>query len=102
MSESLSEDQLAELIHGGRINTSRSAVKKHQAKKIGSINNMTTKTQTSVPRPRDSTQKVDPTASTKELDQEWLKAEKEKAERNIVAQRQDKRRREEMRESSMF
>jgi hypothetical protein len=57
----------------------------------------------SVTRKRNSPAEVElPKSTGKEPDPEWLRTEKEKAERNIVALRQDKRRREEMREASRF
>lgn len=111
MSESLSEDELADLIHNGRINTPRSAAKRREAKtSISSMkkdnNKPKDKTQSGVPRPMDSSpQEVSELpipSSEKELDPEWLRVEKEKAERNIVTQTQDKRRREEMQEASKF
>lgn len=102
MSEPLSEDQLAELIRSGRISTSKSASKRGQTKRSNTINHKPTKTQTSASRVTDSPTGVDLTTTPKEVDQVWLKAEKEKAERNISAQRQDKRRIEEMREASRF
>lgn len=100
MSESLSEEQLAELMRSGRVNTSRSSAKRRQTKTSGS-SIKSTKAQTSVPRVTDSPRKVELNAS-KELDAEWLRTEKEKAERNMATERQDKRRREEMREASRF
>lgn len=103
MSESLSEDELAELIRSGRINTSRLATKRHQPKTSVSNRNNSNKTQESTTRKRDSPPKVEfPKSSGKEPDPEWLRTEKEKVERNIAALRQDKRRQEEMREASMF
>ena len=102
MSESLSEDRLAELMRSGRVNTSRSSAKRRQTKTRGSsINLKSTKAQTSAPREMDSPREVKLTTS-KELDMEWLRVEKEKAERNMAAERQDKRRREEKREASKF
>jgi len=98
MSESLSEEQLAELVRSGRVNTSRSSAKRRQTKTSGS---RSTKAQTSAQRAIDSPREVELTTS-KELDAEWLRVEKEKAERNMAAERQDKRRREEMREASRF
>lgn len=100
MSESLSEEQLAELIRSGRINTSKSAAKKRQTKK--SKSDQTETHEKSVPKVRDSPRQVEQT-TPKEPDPEWLRAEKEKAERNIAAQRQqDKRRRDELLEASRF
>jgi hypothetical protein len=102
MSESLSEDEVAELIRYGRINTSRSAAKRRQAKLRGSTNS-NAKTEASAPRARDSPGEVDlSTSSKKELDPEWLMAEKAKAERNIAAHRQNKQHRDEMQEASRF
>ena len=103
MSESLSEDELAELIHSGRINTSRLAAKRHQTKTSVSIRNRSNKTQESATIKRDSPLEGElPKSSGKEPDPEWLRTEKEKADRNIAALRQDKRRQEEMREASRF
>lgn len=103
MSESLSEDQLAEIIRSGRINTPKSAAaKRRQTKMSGTVNNKPIKAQTSGPRSSDSPRESNLTTSSKELDPEWLKAEKEKVERNIAAKRQDKRIREEMQEASRF
>ncbi len=102
MSESLSKDELADLIRHGRISTSRSAAKRRQAKLRVSANNKA-KTEASVPRARDSPLEVElPKSSEKEPDPEWLIAEKEKVERNIAAHRQDKRQRDEMQEASRF
>ncbi len=101
MSEPLSEEQLAELIRSGRISTSRSVAKRRQTKRNDSIN-MPTRTQTSAPRVADLPQVANLTTTAKEVDPVWLEAEKEKAERNISAQRQDKRRIEELREASRF
>ncbi|MHB2035956.1 MAG: hypothetical protein ACYCPW_04335 [Nitrososphaerales archaeon] len=101
MSESLSEEQLAELMRSGRVNTSRSSAKRFQTKTSSSINLKSTRAQTSAPRAIDSPREVELTTS-KEVDAEWLRAEKEKAERNIATERKDKRRREEMREASRF
>ena len=100
MNESLSEDELAELIRHGRINNSRSASKRNQTSKTGSPN---IKSQSSAPRPGNSPREAElPKASENEPDPEWLRAEKEKAERNIAAQRQDKQRRDEMQDASKF
>ena len=102
MSESLSEDELADLIRHGRINTSRSAAKRRQAKLRVSAKNKA-KTEASLPRVRDSPREVElPKSSEKEPDPEWLTAEKEKAERNIAAYRQNKQHRDEMQEASRF
>jgi hypothetical protein len=102
MSESLSEDEVAELIRHGRINTSRSAAKRRQAKLRDSTSS-NAKTEASVPRARDSPGEVElPQSSRKEPDPEWLMVEKEKAERNIVAYRQNKQHRDEMQEASRF
>lgn len=43
-----------------------------------------------------------PKPSGREPDPKWLKAEKEKAERNIAAVRQERQRRDEMKEASRF
>ena len=100
MSESLSEEELAELIRSGRINTSRSNSKRRQTKTSISKPN---RTQTSVKYTVHSPREVEISKSKgKEPDPEWLKTEKEKAERNIIAQRQDKQRQEEMQEASRF
>ena len=103
MSESLSEEELAELIRHGRINTSRSMAKRRQPKPSTTIN-IKPKAQVSVPHARkDSSPKIEVTEqSVKEPDSEWLKSQKEKAERNISAPRQDKQRRDEMQEASKF
>jgi len=61
------------------------------------------KTEASVPSARDSPREVElPKSLEKEPDPEWLIAEKEKAERNIAAHRQDRRQRDEMQEASEF
>jgi len=100
MSESLSEDELADLIRHGRISTSRSAAKRRQTKLRVNTNN---KAKASVPRARDSPREVELSkSSAKEPDPEWLIAEKEKAERNIAAHPQDRRQRDEMQEASRF
>jgi hypothetical protein len=102
MSESLSADEVAELIRHGRINTSRSAAKRRRAK-LRDRTNSNSKTEASVPRPRGSLPEVElPKSSKKEPDPEWLMAEKEKAERNIAAYRQNKQHRDEMQEASRF
>ena len=102
MSEPLSEDQLAELIRSGRISTSKSAAKRRQIRTRDSIYHKPTMAQTGARGAADSRQGVELNAAPKEVDPVWLEAEKEKAERNISAQRQDKRRMEEMREASRF
>ena len=111
MSESLSEDELADLIRNGRINTPRSTAKRRETKPSGvgvkkDDNKPRNETGTSVPRTNNSSsQKVDKLpkpSSGEEPDPEWLRAEKEKAERNIAAPSQDRRRREEMQEASKF
>lgn len=101
MSEPLSEDQLVELIRSGRISTSRSVLKKRQTRTIDITSFKPTKRQTSEPRTTDSLSEVT-TTSQKELDPEWLKTEREKAERNISAPRRDKRQQEEMRDASRY
>jgi hypothetical protein len=102
MSESLSEDELADLIRHGRINTSRSAAKRRQAK-LRDSTHIKERKETSVPRARDSPREVElPKSSEKEPDPEWLIAEKEKVERNIAAYRQNKQKRDEMQEASRF
>ena len=101
MSESLSEDELAELIRSGRINTSKSSAKKRNIKTNDSRKSKpVSRTSSSAVRevPRDEILAT----SDKALDPEWLKAEKERAERNIASEHQDKRRSEEMREASKF
>ena len=101
MSESLSEDELAVLIRSGRINTSKSSAKKRNIKTSASRKSKPiSRTSSSVVRevPREEI----PVTSDKELDPEWLMAEKERAERNIASEHQDKRRTEEMREASKF
>jgi hypothetical protein len=98
MSDSLSEEELAELVRHGRINTSRSEAKRRQIKK-------SSKKQTlpRVQRGRDAQPKIEvPGSSRKESDPDWLEAQKEKTERNIAAPRQDKQRRDEMQEASRF
>ena len=101
MSESLCEDELADLISHGRISTSRSAAKRRQAKLRVSTNNA--RTEASVPHVRDSPREAElPKSSEKEPDPEWLIAEKEKAERNVAAHRQDRRQRDELQEDSKF
>jgi hypothetical protein len=108
MSEPLSEDELAELIRSGRINTTRSEAKRRFAKKNSRINNASSgKAQRSASRARDLPQNAKLLAESisakhEEPDPEWLKIEKEKSERNIAAQRLDKRRLEEMQEASKF
>lgn len=111
MSESLSEDELADLIRNGRINTPRSAAKRRETKPTGDSvkkdnNEPRNEKRASVPGTSDrSSQKVGKspkTSSGDEINPEWLRAEKEKAERNIAAPSQDKRRREEMQEASKF
>ena len=98
MSESLTEDEVADLIRHGRISTSRSEAKRRQAKSRGSTNSKA-KSEASVPRVK----KVElPKSQGKEPDPEWLIAEKEKAERNIAAHRQSRRQRDEMQEASRF
>lgn len=101
MSESLSDDELAELIRGGRINTSRSAAKKRNMKTAKASKNEP-EHQMSSTRVNDPPRKVLLATSDKELDSEWLRTEKERVERNIAAEHQDKRRSEEMREASKF
>ena len=103
MSESLSQEELAELIRHGRLSTSRSSAKRRQAKASSSIDNKPKTPHVNITPARESPAKVEPSKlSEKEPDPEWLKAEKEKAERNIAAERQDKRRRDEMQEASRF
>jgi hypothetical protein len=101
MSDSLSEDELAELIRHGRINTSRAAAKRRSPRASSRDNNA--QSQPGAQRARESPQRADtPILSENEPDPDWLKAQKEKAERNIAAPREDKRRRDEMREASKF
>lgn len=101
MSESLSDDELAKLVRSGRINTSKASAKKRNVKTSNTSKNET-KQQVSLPRVRDPPREVAPASSDEELDPEWLRTEKERAERNIAAEHQDKRRSEEMREASKF
>ena len=100
MSESLTDDELAELIRNGRINTSKSAAKKRSMKSIDSSKSKPK--QQSPSAVREPSRDVVPTMPAKELDPEWLEAEKERAERNIASALQDKRRTEEMRDASKF
>ena len=113
MSESLSKEELAELIRSGRINTSKSATKRRQkTRTTSSSNNMNSdnsKPSTIRTRISDATDSLPrlvnlPTKSevVRDPDVEWLRAEKEKAERNIASPRQDKKRQEDMEEASRF
>jgi hypothetical protein len=94
MSDSLSEEELADLIRHGRINTSRSAARRNVKK--NSDQRRTT--------PQKQERAVSSTAgvSEKEPDPIWLREEKEKVERNVAASKQDKQRKDEMREASKF
>lgn len=97
MSESLSEEELQELIRHGRISTSKSAAKRRRV----------TRRDESRPiaqRPKLSAEKNTETSTVnkKETDSEWLRTQKEKSERNIATSLSDKQRREEMREASKF
>jgi hypothetical protein len=103
MSESLSEDELAELIRSGRINTARSEAARRRVRTGGRINSGSVRSQTNASS--DSPRKVELPKSSlvkEEPDPEWLRTEKEKAERNIAAKRLDKRHLEEMQDASRF
>jgi hypothetical protein len=95
MSDSLSEEELVELIRHGRISTSRSAARQKTNRKSSN----------QAPAPIQKQERiVSPVVEVpgKEPDPEWLKAEKEKAQRNIAASRRDRQRRDEMQEASRF
>ncbi len=109
MSEDLSEDELAELLRSGRINTPKSSAKRRQTKKrvAGIDNNKPSRAKTSVSMTRDAPREAELSEKTsaneeEEPDPEWLRVEKEKAQRNIASKRQDNLRREEMQEASRF
>jgi hypothetical protein len=97
MSDSLTEDEIAELVRHGRISTSKSAIQRQRRMKPQEKRNERPTTRkeatTVVPESPKSNGKLDP---------EWLKAQKEKAETNVAAQRLNKRQREEMQEASKF
>ena len=98
MSDTLSEEELSELVHHGRINTSRSEAKRRQIKKSSRK-----QTLPQVQRGREAPPRVGvPASSKKEPDPDWLEAQKMKVERNIATPRQDKQRRDEMQEASRF
>jgi len=101
MSESLSEDELAQLIRHGRINSSKSAKKRRPTKP--SISEISPPSQPARIHEKEPAQESGfPKSAAKEPDPEWLRAQKEKAKRNIAAVRQDRQKQDEMREASRF
>lgn len=101
MSETLSEEELAQLIRHGRINSSKKrAIKRNQTRSDFSEKKGTPA------QPRNQETRPPENVQSKqariEPDPEWLKAQKEKAERNIATARRDKQNQDEMREASRF
>jgi hypothetical protein len=103
LSESLTDDELAELVRHGRINTSKSTVKRHQTKTKPDVNKK--EHHGFIESRKDTSSKLleSPKSSDpNDLNPRWLEAQKERAERNIASSRQDRQRREDMREASKF
>ncbi len=98
MSDSLTEEELAELVRHGRLSTSKSAMQHQKRMKTREKRNE----RPAAPRREGPTLEAKLSKLDTKLDPGWLKAQKEKAETNIAAQRLDKRRKEEMQEASKF
>lgn len=99
MNDSLTDDQLVELIRHGRINTSKQAARRRERSKMHPERSESRPTASPEKNPSPT---VESSKAEKELDPEWLKAQKQRAERNIASAREDKLRKDEMKEASKF
>jgi hypothetical protein len=98
----LTQEELQELIRSGRINASRTMTRKKKTKEAPKVRNEAPKVRNEAPKVRNYENRPKPETNPKAPDPEWLTAQKEKAERNIVTPRYDKGQKSDMEEASKF